>query len=1352
MKLFLLKILAALVLSASPSLCALTEWMSPDLAKALPIDSALAPVYPGIHEKIRGTMPRTSVRPGENTLEVVLEQMGEHVRNAVWRVEIVPVGGGEPVSSTEAAALGERALMRFDARSAGPGLVRAQLIVDGVVMDVLEMGFSVLPETPYSDMGPQKMLLDSPSGQSAPGWVTFGFPMPAGACRNPDGLRLRDSEGNILPAQFLPVAQWFERGSVKWLRVDAVLSNGGPVAVVHDPAQAVPGADLQIRKDGEVVEVSTGAADYRIERGGALLNRITTSGKPVAAFSPESRGLYVVDQKGRLGRVSPKDTVIEIELEGPKAAMIRVSGIHRAEDGEELGRFTAWFEFAAGRPECRITHHFVLTRDSNAVWFREAGWDFDLEGWQAGEALFAAPRGEAGAGEPVGLDGQTALVAQIHHRRYGGDADRIASRIGEMVLERDGEMGDWAAGVGIDRALLIGCSETARQHPKAFHVSPGRIGIDLFHSGGGEELDFRVETLLKRWNAGGKLKPELVEATGKQRTNAVGWSKTHFLVLSPIVSEEPGAAASAFGSAFARPVFASADPQWVYETRVAGPLYPRDRNRFPEAENFIDSGFEYWNSEQDFLGEYGYVDFFAGPHHTRDFPQGQGRFRASYTLRNAFWLLYLRSGERKFREMAQGTNRTYLDSYLASWDGPERIKGLYIHSVGTDDPFASLPFYWEGFTRPGFGTHTNLNQFLFDYYLTGNPRAKAGVLEYAEGLKRWWASNRTDWRILAVLRAANQAYGLTWDPALRLIQEEILNEVYAPASPIYQTADGRPYRSSTYKTQEDLSALIEGWELHGTARYFNLADATSRYWWNSLKPGDRFERGRSGAFLWASGGDASIAMRLWNAVREESALAPEGNSAQAVFRFQGIPYALSVVERTNADRELLTSWAGAEIITGRGGFVVRKDPGKRLEADLLFPHAAGFLPAPAQFPIGTVSQIGLRLMTLESGFQEASRLCIPAETEPATLFFRAAEGQSNMVFLNESAPLVLYAEGWWKPVPASMSPAASIFFKVPDSNTSAFIHFERSAILHSPVGATRNEGQVVSGKVEIPPGSAGLWSFSPVEEGAVRLAGIPPVFSFDSASPLFDVDPSSLPPAPVKVEIDLSGTLSLKRGSTLVIEDGGLPFQEGTLEFFYKPAWDSFSVPDGTRRRLFSTQTENGHPGWSLRYVNDSKRAGWPGHPWSKVRVLEMEIPTVGPSRPRALCVRGTLVTEREWMHIAVVWGKREFGHSGARTEPAFDVKIFVNGTEGRFATWPRKGNSLAAKPVSFTFGPDLDGEIAMLRLSGMRRYEADFDIPKAGDLRVDESTLALYPFSGGLEGVGGPDVPAPPPAILKTK
>jgi len=1342
---------ASILCLASLAAFANPVWLDGNLANAMPLDAALAPVHTGTHGLIRATMPRSSARPGENLLEVLLECAGASPEGAVWRVEIVPAGGGRPAVSVESPLNGARALMRFDARAAGPGLVRALLLAGGKPVDLAEMVYSVQPETPLSDSGGPKVLLDIPGGRTAPEWVTFGIPLPAGACRNPGDLRLKNSSGEILPSQFLPVARWFEEGAVKWVRVDAVVSGPGPLEVVGDPGLKVPGEDLRIRKDGGAVEVSTGTADYRIEPGGALINRIAAQGKPVSAFPEGGRGLYVVDQKGRLGLVSAKDTVIETEFEGPKAAMFKISGIHRTGDGEELARFTVWLEFSAGRPECRITHHFVLTRDTNEVWFRETGWDFAFDGWEAGNALFAAPRGEAGSIDPVGLDGGRALVAQTSHRRYGGGEDRVVMKQGdEITSERVGEMGDWAAGIGADRALLVGCSESARQHPKAFHVSPAAIGIDLFHAGGGEELDFRVDTLLKRWNAGGKLKPELVEATGKLKTNAVGWSKTHFLVLSPIVSEDPGVAAADLGTSFARPAFATADPRWVYDSRVAGPLYPRDRSRFPEAENFVDSAFDYWNSEQEFLGEYGFVDFFAGPHHTREFPQGQGRFRASYTLRNAFWLLYLRSGERKFREMAQGTNRTYLDSYLASWDGQDRIKGLYIHSVGSDDPFASLPFYWEGFTRPGFGTHTNLNQFLYDYFLTGNPRAKAGVLEYAEGLKTWWASNRKDWRILAVLRAANQALGLTWDPALRHIQEEILNQVYDPASPVFLAAAGRPYDSSTYKTQEDLSALIEGWELHGTARYFNLADATSRYWWRSIEPGPRFELGRSGAFLWEHGENPSIAMRLWNAVRAEAALSPESSSAEAVFRFQGIPYALSVIERTNADREIAASWAGAEILTGRGGFLVRKDAGKTLGAELFFP-GTGLLEAPALFPIGTVSQIGLRLVSLNTGFKEASILGIPKDTEPVTLFVSAPAGRENQVFLREKAPLVLYADGWWKPVPAKMDPPPTIHFKVPDSQSAASIQFQRRAILRVPGDASAG-GREVSGKVEIPPGSGGVWSFSPVDEGAVRLAGVPPVFSFDSPAPLFSVGAASLPGTGDQIEIDIPEPLALPRGSTLKIEGAELPFEEGTLEFLYKPAWDSFSIPDGTRRRLMTVQTENGGPGWALKYVSDSKRAGWPGHPWSKERVLEMEIPTVGSARPRAVCARGTIIPSGEWMHIAIVWGIRKFGHSGSRTEPAFDVKIFVNGREGRFATWPRKGNKAAARPVSFTLGPDLDGEIALLRLSGARRYEADFDMPKTGDLVVDEATLSFYPLSGKLEGSGAPGKPVPPAATLKTK
>lgn len=1313
------------------------SWGDNALAAVLPMDEALAPVVGGRDNVIRMTLPVGTLRSGDRFLEALVEH-DENVSadDLQWRVEVIPVGDNDPVAVSTRAASASRAVFRFDARAAGNGMVRVRLFHDDNQLDVVEHQYTVEAGQSLVDRPAPEILLTRPD--NAPGsvdaehWVTFGLPLPRGALWDATGLGLEDGSGKSIPAQFHPVAHWGEEGSLKWLRVDAMARGvGSPrVAVAGDDADF--DRDLRINRGDDFVEIETGPASYRIEPRGAIVNRIANDEGRISEYTGSGRGLYVVDQKGRVGTPGD-DTEMEWEFAGPLTARIKVAGVYRTEDGEELARFNLWLDFAAGRSECRVTHHIVLTRNTNEVWFTDIGWEFDFGDWTADTAVLAAPRGEPGAGLTKPLAEGVFVAAQTEHRRYGGGTDRYRIHAGGDDADlHDGEMGDWAAAIGDGRGMLIACRETARQHPKAFRVSSGFIALDLFHPDAGEELDFRAPALVERWNTGGRLGDRLARETSDLETNAVGWSKTHFLEISPVVSAEQAEAA---GDAFTFPLKGVADPRWTWQTEVVGPLYPRDRERFPEAEDFIGDAFAYWEEEQEYFGEYGFVDFFAGPHHTRGFPQSQGRFRASYTLRNAFWLLYMRSGESKFRDMATWSNRVYLDSYIANWDGPQRIRGLYLHSVGPTDPYASLPFYWEGFTRPSLGTHTNLDQFLLDYYLTGNPRAKAGVLEYAEGVKRWWQQNQSDWRILAVLRAINRAYSLTWDPELRLIQEQILNTVYDPNSPVFLIAKGRPYNSSTYKTQEDLAGLIEGWELHGTARYRNIATATSRYWWEALAPGTRFERGRSGAFLWRWDQDPTLAQRLWTAVREESVLPAESTSAMAVFRFQGMPYALDVVAQTDADLAPVAAWAGAEVLTGNAGVVLRKAEGEAMRATMLFDRE-GLTQLPDIHPLGDTSQTGLRLLGLSTGYGEAIRLNVPADTEPVDLFIPLPEFGGHRAFLDRMAPFSLYADGWWKPIPEKLDPAARIYFELPPGIDRPSIQFEHSSRLFAPDGTPWPDDQTVRGRIDLPAGKPGTWSFSPVESGAVRVRNLPPFFSFDSPDALFAVATDTLP-LPPRHTFGVVNGLRLGPNEILSIEADGedaLPFQEGTIEFHYRPGWDSFDLTGRTIKRLMNVETTNDR-NWSLRYVVDPGRAGWPGHPWSRSHVLEMEIETEGPARTRALCIRRAIIEEGEWMHVAIVWGQRMFGHSAATTRPAFDVKLFINGVEGKFATWPRQGNTVAAEPVRINFGPHLDGEIANLRISNVRRYTEDFPAPRGAQIEVDEDTVWWFPLEESLDG-----------------
>lgn len=82
-------------------------------------------------------------------------------------------------------------------------------------------------------------------------------------------------------------------------------------------------------------------------------------------------------------------------------------------------------------------------------------------------------------------------------------------------------------------------------------------------------------------------------------------------------------------------------------------------------------------------------------------------------------------------------------------------------------------------------------------------------------------------------RCLAQAYGLTWDPELRAIVQASVDLFADPEGDIGLTKD-RPYHSSTYKTQSDVGALLDMWEILGQPRLREIALEVSQYLWADL--------------------------------------------------------------------------------------------------------------------------------------------------------------------------------------------------------------------------------------------------------------------------------------------------------------------------------------------------------------------------------------------------------------------------------------------------------------------------------------------------------------------------------------
>src|SRR5207302_5637533 len=105
---------------------------------------------------------------------------------------------------------------------------------------------------------------------------------------------------------------------------------------------------------------------------------------------------------------------------------------------------------------------------------------------------------------------------------------------------------------------------------------------------------------------------------------------------------------AAVARAFEHPLHALADPAWVCATGALGDLVPADDARFPRYERMTRDGLDALAAVREARHEYGQIDF--GDWWYDRYPRGWGN--VEYDLPHAFFLLYARSGARRFLDWA----------------------------------------------------------------------------------------------------------------------------------------------------------------------------------------------------------------------------------------------------------------------------------------------------------------------------------------------------------------------------------------------------------------------------------------------------------------------------------------------------------------------------------------------------------------------------------------------------------------------------------------------------------------------------------------------------------------------------
>jgi hypothetical protein len=301
--------------------------------------------------------------------------------------------------------------------------------------------------------------LDGDAPRTLPGGTTWGMPLHRGAVGSVDELALVDGDGTAVPAQFWPLATWPD-GSVKWAGA-AIGATDTPAAgyAVRTGEPASAGGLIVVRYE-DAITVDTGVLTCVVPSSGPVLVRTIVRGGQVVVRDGRLVSLlqHEIAEDGSAPRV-PYTGVVErvtVEQHGPVRAVLKIEGVHRADDGSRKWLpFVVRLVFAAGGRSVRVVHTVVWDGDAERDFLAGLGVRFavplraephDRHVRIAGAAsemgtsgfLVEAVRGLTGLRRDPGADVREAQVAGRPTPPVGEWNSEVSSR-----LERIPAWNDW---------------------------------------------------------------------------------------------------------------------------------------------------------------------------------------------------------------------------------------------------------------------------------------------------------------------------------------------------------------------------------------------------------------------------------------------------------------------------------------------------------------------------------------------------------------------------------------------------------------------------------------------------------------------------------------------------------------------------------------------------------------------------------------------------------------------------------------------------------------------------------------------------------------------------------------------
>jgi len=1274
--------------------------------------------------------------------------------------------------------------------------------------------FSFLLKT-SAESGEFPLKVNDVSGLQSPWPLIASIPFPEGELRDPGAMRIV-SKGREVPSQVDIAATWRD-GSIRWVLAGFTASPGEEYRVEYGTGvrrRPYPRPLLIKGEPGGDFTVDTGAAVYQFDRNKLLPENawLLSGSQRTLILQGAGAGAYLLDNSGRMARVAGRASEIASEVlkEGPGRFAVKRSGWYVTDTGEKIARAVAWLYFAQGSPHVRITHSLIFTEDTNSVWFKDYGLEFKTPGVPENAYFAAGMPGEEEV-KKVETGGDEAFIMQDTYPHFAEREYRAVMGVvkngQETILEEFPAAGDWAHGDYGSYGITLAMPWLSERFPK--EISFGKSGArGIFWSGRcGRELDFRGRTLVdeywQTWAKKGYGRPD-DKKIDETRSNAQGATRTHDIWFLPRAGRYNEEMVKKTGIAGARQPLVLADTAWLCQTEATGwPTRHKDTEKLGDEERLLS---DLWTRLMLPLKAFPMNGFISwGCYPDISYPSVGGRIMPSfgdsrltgfmdYGLRKAPFLMYARSGERRYYDYGRKLSRFAGDYAIAHHEAPGKKKGAFI--MGSR---GGLPFFWEGNTHYYHLNDGEIRHWLNDYYLTGDERSIELVRMVKDSIAGagWPESGRMELgRIMLALSI------MDWDENAVESARKVFHSMIDMES--QNALKGGGY-GAIYKDHSKAYALAEyymetGDELVKTA-FLKLLDQRYRFDRRYNPLSHRMYDGVTHSLAyWMTGeerhlgvveqtiGDALYYSREYPLEKdlagrpadplEWRSMPPFLGQHEYHNPFTGFPTAFKLLAENGWSGKRAPVMVKALDVNG-AGVLFRHNGGKETLISLYFTTLrSGVKPEVFHYPDkdGNKPLKGISV-NMEKRVQWPERvllrdddiyhayITIPEEV-PVGLYLLSLGGNEPFTLLdiNTGKAALHCPEGFWS---ASGSPirrkgegafgrsgeGAPMFFRVPANLEELKLFMGSPACVRRPDGSVAVEKANENiGEVSIPvKNMGGTWSIEPrlrnfkgnCSPSFFRLLNVEPVVAFGTPAFLPEgaqgkplVLPER-PPAPSEEPAFVPGisgqALHLSGGKTLSFKRGAA-IGKGGHEFFPGTAG---TVEFWFRADMCShesprlpLQTVNLHF-IGAPHINFLHRSWFASTGISSMQQVEL-LPETG--NPQFGFQGEHFFRAGEWMHLAYTWDIRNG-----------ELSIFLNGSKlsflpagygvhrGRHLFEKSKALKLADSGEEITIGP-FNGAMDMLRISDSVRYAKDF-LPTEKTLAADKNTRALFLFDGNMKG-----------------